>query len=249
MRPPLPPYCGRGQTIGPPDYIGLGAQKAGTTWWHELVQSHPEVFRPRGLPKEVHFFDSCPPLRTNLPGLARAYYEFFPRPGGCIVGEWTPRYIYDFWVPPLLSKVAGDARLLVLVRDPVERFRSGLTLNVRLNGSMSKAAVDEAFQRGFYWAQLKRLMRWIDRDNILLLQFEQCVREPSRQLAATYAFLGIDPAFRPKNIGRRVNGTRGRKLPLSGEQSEWLRDAFADDSAALANSFPGIDLSLWGDKA
>ena len=57
---------------------------------------------------------------------ARCITQWFPRPSGSLTGEWTPDYIQCSWVPALLAQAAPGTRLLVLLRDPVERFRSGL---------------------------------------------------------------------------------------------------------------------------
>ena len=57
MRPPEPPSYPSGWRTGPPHYVGLGAQKAGTSWWKSLIHRHPAVHRAGGQPKELHFFD------------------------------------------------------------------------------------------------------------------------------------------------------------------------------------------------
>ena len=126
--PPLRPPSWR---LGPPDYVGVGALKAGTTWWARLIAAHPTVRRHPGLPKELHFFDplwssSCPPTE-----MASAYHRFFPRPPGTVTGEWTPNYMHLYWVPSLLAMAAPAAKILVLLRDPTERFRSELTMAIQ----------------------------------------------------------------------------------------------------------------------
>ena len=52
-----PPPLGPGNETGPPDFVGIGVQKAGTTWWYELMLTHPGIFAPAGIHKERHFFD------------------------------------------------------------------------------------------------------------------------------------------------------------------------------------------------
>ena len=55
------------------------------------------------------------------------YQRYFPVPEGAVAGEWTPGYLIDFWTPELIARAAPEARILVLLRDPIDRFRSGLT--------------------------------------------------------------------------------------------------------------------------
>ena len=54
------------------------------------------------------------------------YHRNFPRPAGGVTGEWTPRYMYDHWSLRLLRRAAPEARILVILRDPIERYRSAL---------------------------------------------------------------------------------------------------------------------------
>jgi hypothetical protein len=244
-----PPPPAQGLTTGPPDYVGLGAQRSGTSWWHQLVQDHPGVYRPPGLLKEVHFLDALgPPSSGRRRPEPRQYYDYFPRPSGYLVGEWTPRYLHDFWVPPLLARLAPRARILVILRDPVERFRSGLTLSLALSGGRNrKLLADDAFARGMYWAQLRWLFRWFDPSDVLVLQYEKCVRDPAVQLARTYRFLGLEPRAAGPDLQVQVNPTIGPKIALSVEERCWLRESYEADVAALVANVRGLDPRLWTD--
>ena len=98
------PAPGRGHR--PPDFVGIGVQKAGTTWWYELLATHPGVSEAPDIHKERHFFDRFATLPFG-PDDARDYAGWFPRardPGG----EWTPDYLSLPWVPPLLARAAPD---------------------------------------------------------------------------------------------------------------------------------------------
>src|SRR5687768_3050648 len=121
--PPVPTPA-PGTRTGPPDFVGVGAQKSGTSLWYRLLTTHPAV--APAARKEIHFFDRL--LAVEEPDL-RAYELYFPRGPGQICGEWTPRYMVDPWTPPLLAAAAPEAKLLVLLRDPVERFASSLDYN------------------------------------------------------------------------------------------------------------------------
>ncbi len=114
-----------GVITGPPDFIGVGTQRSGTTWMQRLLRDHPRIRLPRDQRKEQHFFDWFGKTEMTDADVAR-YHEQFPRPPGDIAGDWTPRYMRDVWTPRLIPRAAPDAKILVIFRDPVERYRSGV---------------------------------------------------------------------------------------------------------------------------
>ena len=75
--------------------------------------------------KEQHFFDRFCARELTDADVAE-YHDRFPRKPGQIAGEWTPRYMHDFWTPRLIARAAPEAKLLIMFRDPIERFRSGV---------------------------------------------------------------------------------------------------------------------------
>lgn len=231
-----------------PDFVGVGTARSGTTWWDELIHAHPDVHRAPGVPKEVHFFDRFWDGSWTDAEIER-YHASFARPPGGLAGEWTPGYMVDFWAPPLLRRAAPETRLLVLLRDPIERFRSGLTLTEnRLTLSWTpRAAANGGFQRGCYADQLERLWQAFPREQVLVLQYERCVADPRGQLRRTFDFLGLDPAAAEVLTApeRRINATRVSKSTLSGAQRAALTQAFAPEVERLAGLVPELDLSLW----
>ena len=138
----------------------MGAQRAGTTWWYRGLEAHDRVVRPKGRRKELHYFNRF--WQGEVPDdLVERYAELFPKPEGTITGEWTPRYMHDFWSLRLLARAAPDARILVLLRDPVERWRSGTARAVRLAEEAGEpirlVQLSDAVWRGFYFEQLRRI--------------------------------------------------------------------------------------------
>lgn len=242
-----PPPTPAGMQIGPPDFVGVGAARSGTTWWDALIQAHPDVVRVEGVPKEIHYFDSFASASFGPEDAAR-YHEFFPRPAGKLAGEWTPGYMLHYWTPAQLRIAAPDARLLVLLRDPVERFRSGLTLTEnRLTFAWNaRGAANGGYHRGIYADQLLRLWRVFPREQVLILQYERCVSDPVGELQRTFAFIGLDPEPAAGLAVRRlVNETRGQKVPLTREQLRTLVERYAPENERLARLIPELDLDLW----
>lgn len=241
------PECPEGWTIAPPDFVGIGAQRSGTSWWYSGIEAQPQVVRVPKRRKELHYFNRF--WSGEVPSdLASEYHSLFPRPPGQLAGEWTPRYMYDYWAVPLLREAAPDTRLLVLLRDPVERYRSGLAFAVnraRRAGTPPRlAALGDAVWRGFYAEQLRHVFRYFPRDQVLVLQFERCRRDPLGELRRTCAFLDIDlPDELPEEM------TREREPQVKAELSDSVRAELVarleQDVAALAVLCPEIDISLW----
>jgi len=237
-----PPAPAPGEVTGPPDFVGIGVQKGGTSWWYELIADHPGVWARDDIHKERHYFDHLGTVPFGDDDVHR-YWGWFPRREGTITGEWTPDYLGYPWVAPLLARTAPDARLLVLLRDPVERFRSGLSFRLSMGAADTEATAADAVRQGFYARALHRVLRYFPADRIRVLQYEQCARDPGGELAATYRFLGL-PDHRPRGLRHPVN-VSGGKLPIDPGARQRLVDLYASDVADLVALFPTIDVSLW----
>jgi hypothetical protein len=235
---------------GPPAFVGVGAQRCGTTWWHRQITRHPGVSFRQGLHhKEVHFFDSLAGAPTLGPEVAERYARYFARPAdGAVTGEWTPRYMYDGWPLAQIAQVAPEVRILLLLRDPVDRYASGYGRETRLarergEEGISPAMVEEQRVRGFYAGQVERVLQAFPRERVLILQYERCRTEYERELVRTYEFLGLDPAFRPEGWRNAPGEPRERDTPAA--ERERLAQDYAPDVARLAQIAPEVDPSLW----
>ena len=193
------PALAFGRRAAPPDFVGVGAQRAGSSWWHRLLEEHPAVF-PLGLGgKELHFFDRFWRGGLRGRGIRAAYADLFMRPPGMLCGEWTPRYMYDPWTPPLLRRAAPDARILVMLRDPVERFHSGRVACRHPSRPRRCRCHQQRHRPRTYGSQLQLLLKHFPREQVAVLQLERC-RPGCRpaMLAKTFSFLGLDPAVQPR---------------------------------------------------
>jgi hypothetical protein len=216
-----------------------------------LLAAHPETLPHRGHGgKELHFFDRFAVAEFTEADL-RAYHALFPRPADGVhqTGEWTPRYMYDFWVPPLLARCAPQARFLILLRDPMQRFASGVRRNVTAWGFAPANAVHDALARSRYHEQLSRLLRHIPRDRLLILQYERCTAEARSQLRRTFEFLEFqDVAFVPPQLNESNERPPAVQLDpaVSADVEQLARESLRDDVAALVRDFGDmVDASLW----
>src|SRR5687768_10950619 len=235
-----------GLVTGPPDFIGVGTQRSGTTWMQRLLRDHPRIHLPRDLRKEQHFFDWFGKTEMTDADVAR-YHEQFPRPPGGIAGDWTPRYMRDIWTPRLIPRAAPDAKILVIFRDPVERYRSGVLHTLaRRGGRAPTYLATDAVERGRYALQLRRVYDYYDRDQVLVLQFERGLAEPLEQYHRTLEFIGLPPENVPADL-TRTRGTpqSAKKEPFWDDFKEALARELEDDVAELKELVPEIDLELW----
>jgi hypothetical protein len=244
--PPPVPVCPPGWRTGPPDFVGVGVQRCGTTRWFDLIASHPEVAQS-ARPRELHFFDRYFVGGHTAADIAR-YHSYFPREEGQKTGEWTPLYISAPWVPSLLAQAAPDTRLLVLLRDPVERYLSGIELDVRIaarrGAPLSRYAPFEAYVRGLYHEQLTRLLRYFGRSQVLILQYERCTSEPLPGLRRTFEFIGLNDLDFTPDLTRHPERQLEKPL-LSDDARRAYTDAYTPDVLRLVEDFPEIDLALW----
>jgi len=163
-----------------------------------------------------------------------------------LTGEKTPEYLADHWVPRMLREAAPDCRIVVLLRDPIERYRSAQAHDDQRESLRGRRAETDMFARGFYARQLQRLHGSFAPDRVLTLQYEKCVADPAAQLARTYRFLGLPPHSLPDDELRLPrNRTRVEKAGLPDQRRRLLRDEYEPDVRALRAIVPDLDLSLW----
>lgn len=240
--------------IGAPDYVGVGTSLAGIPWWHETLLRHPGVQRRRASERSPNFFmPFCDEEFTDAH--LREYHAQFPRSRGRIVGEWSPRYMLDFWTPSLLLRSAPDAKLLVLLSDPVVRYRKRLRAELKRRPPEQAAYfMAETPVRGQYASQLRHLWRYFDAERTLVLQYEACRRDPVAEYRRMLAFLDLSEDFNPFGRRRARVAGRVRKRLSRRERPEdvmWpdieaaLRADLEGEMRDLKSLVPALDLSLW----
>jgi hypothetical protein len=146
----------------------------------------------------------------------------------------------------LLAACAPQARLLVILRDPLERYRSHLKSVIPMNDKavFNATVLGQALARSLYYDQLRRVLRHFERDQLLVLQLERCALDPAGELRRTYDFLGIDPDFAPDELSEPVNPSIAEH-ELPGSLVEEIVPAFEDEALRLAELDLGLDFELW----
>jgi hypothetical protein len=194
---------------GPPDFVGVGTYLAGTEWWMRMLIRHPRIAGPRGRqgPGTYFFEPFCTREMTDAD--VATYHAYFPREPDQIAGEFSNRYSYDVWSIPLLARAAPDAKLLMVLRDPVDIYERSLGYRIgkrrrwwQRRSRDEPIYMAEEVHRGRFGAQLHALTRFFDRERILILQFEKLLRDPIDEYRRTCRFLGVEDDFVPRPLTR-----------------------------------------------
>jgi len=201
-----------------PEFLVVGVPKAGTTALHAALSQHPGLYLPEI--KEPKFFltDGPPPAKGG-PGDAITYREhvwrrdkyealFDGAPRGTLRGEATPLYLYDKAAMRRIRAHIPDARLIAVIRDPVERAHSNWahlwSAGLEPIGDFVAACAEEDRRIAAGWAsfwhytglgryggQLRHAFSLFPRDQVHVLRYRLLVDEPGRALDGICDFLGV----------------------------------------------------------
>lgn len=203
-----------------PDFLVIGAPKAGSTALHAALAQHPQLYLSRIKEPKYFLCDDTPPPQHGGPGDAhsgrewvwqRLEYEalFDIAPAGVLKGESTPFYLSDFAAQQRIRRTIPDVKLIAVLRDPIDRAYSNWT-HLWSDGLepigdfMEACAVEDdriaagwaPFWRykslGLYGAQLRKLYGIFPRRQVHLLRYKELVDTPQATLNRIFAFLGVD---------------------------------------------------------
>ena len=239
-----PPRPNGGEEVGPPDFVGIGATLAGCDRWYGMIADHPQVSTRPDLAPARHFLSH---FATTSFGAAeiQQYHGCFPRRPGTITGEWTPGYSALPWLAELLVRAAPGAKLLMMVRNPIDRICLDLERRPMERGSQIGTQVAGAVERGFYGAQLCRVLERFPAEQVLVLQYERCVADPDAQLSLSYRFLGVDDSHRPSGRRPAPRCERAPTRSIDPDAASRLVALYADDVARLASVVPAFQVAWW----
>ena len=237
-----------------------GVQKGGTTSLFAHLATHPEMAAPGR--KELHFFDD-EAIDWTRPDYEPLHREFPAGTASRIRFEATP--IYTFW-PSSIARIRDynpDARLIVTFRDPIERAFSHWAMEYargwdpllfadairsgrdRLRAESRDSRDWRVFsyvERGFYAAQVERLLRHFDRRQLLFLRSRDLLERSSSALAEVTDFLGVSRFGEVESL--RHNSGAHVPSVLTEADIDHLRAIYRDDVAAFA-ALTGLDISDW----
>lgn len=185
-------------TDGGPNFIGIGVQRASTSWLYHCLDEHPQTFLPR---KEVHFFD-----RNYDRGLGWYRGIFADTPRDALAGEFTPDYIDSRIAVDRIYDAFPDAKLVVLLRNPWERAYSAYKLH-QSHGELLSVGFAEAcrkmphlISKGMYNEQLQFLFSKFDRSQVFVRLQDDVVQDAAGLFRDLCDFLEIDSGFEPPSL-------------------------------------------------
>lgn len=197
-----------------PDFLIIGAQKGGTSYFYRLLVTHPMVRAAAA--KEVHYFD------WNAYKGLEWYRGCFPkRPQKVICGEASPSYLWHEYAPERIGKTLPDVKLIALLRNPTSRAYSHYLMEVRnsketrsfeesIETEISGQETPAYLKRGHYAEQLARYSSFFQDGRILVLKSEDFFGSPEACVQEAQGFLGLnvipvpDRERKPRSSGTRM---------------------------------------------
>ncbi len=203
-----------------PNFLIIGAAKAGTSWIARKLEQHPEAF----IGDSTYFFDNPEHFAKGVEWYERC---FDAGAGKRAIGEKTPSYLWGSKysaddpnvVPARVRQILPDARIIVILRNPVARavshfnyaIRTGhlsplYNINKVLTAKQAPSKGARILERGLYCRQLERWMSHFPREQIRILFLERdAIARPDETLADLCRFLGIDASFQFKDADKADN--------------------------------------------
>lgn len=232
-----------------PDFVVIGAEKAGTSSLHVYLADHPDIFMPAI--KEIRFFD----LDQNFARGVDWYGQFF-RPGlgagAMMFGEASPGYLHFPKAAERMRTVVPDARLIVLLRDPVKRAYSHHWNRVRggherrtfhevVTAHVEGRAPSVALDAGCYADHLERFFRVYPREQIHIAFTDALATAREAACRDIFGFLGVDVGYVPRTLTTDANVAA---LPRSRWVQRFLSRPWALKRAAKRVVAPPVWLAV-----
>lgn len=187
-----------------PNFLIIGAPKAGTTSLYDHMREHPQIFMSD--PKEARFlaYQGQGGDRKRWPIQSLEEYEalFAPVTTETAIGEATPHYLIYPHVAGRIHELLPEAKLIASLRNPIDRSYSVYQMNRRNQGTNTGVAYAEALRsdhnlRETYADKLERYFALFPKEHIRILLLEDLEGRPEAVMRGLFEFLGVDTDFKP----------------------------------------------------
>jgi len=232
-----------------PDFLIIGGQRCGTSSLYRYLSLHP--YTARATKKEVHYFSTRFFLDIDW------YKTHFPDEG--FTGEGSPYYFFHPQSPQRVYETLPDVKLVLLLRNPVDRAHSQFwhevrmsfeelpvfewaldVESVRLKGEREKMAADPLYNsyyhihgsylsRGLYHEQLVRWLKWFPREQIMIVKSEDFYSDPDEKYNDVLRFLGLPE----HHLEEYEVVLKGEYPPMNDETRKQLSDFFKQPNEEL----------------
>jgi hypothetical protein len=211
-----------------PNFLIIGAQKAGTTWLWDMLKQHPGTALPKK--KEIHFFGSA---ELFARGIDWYYHHFYDLDENKVIGEASTTYFYDripYWfnesnkieydeslppLPELITQELPNIKIIISLRDPVGRAVSAYkhymkNRNISPKLGLTKVAKNypklRILEYGFYEKYIEIWKKYVPPERLLILIFEEDIRNGYEDaLVKLYHFLGLSTEFKPRRPNKAMH--------------------------------------------
>ena len=202
-------------------FFVVGVMKGGTTSLFKYLKEHPDVWMPDE--KEIPFFHN-EDISDDTWRTYRAIY-LMPKNGEKLAGTASPQYMCDSRIPERMSKFVPDAKIIIVVRDPIERAVSHYKMLARwgiekrtfddavshqlqphilklerIRSCSERGAVDDSYVCRGEYGRIVDLYSSCYPGKVLIICSDDLRDERKLTLERVFQFLGVDPDFVPKNM-------------------------------------------------
>jgi hypothetical protein len=218
-----------------PNLIVIGAMKGGTSSLHNYLDLHPQISMSH--PKELDFFV----LEKNWPRGVQWYESHFTD-GTRIRGESSPNYTkchFFAGVPERVHSIVPEAKLIYVLRDPIERIISHYVHNIaaRWDDRRFPAALRENIDYvscSKYYMQLEKYLDCFPKRDTLIIASEDLHRRRRQTLQEVFRFLGVDDAFYTEGFSKVLHESSAKRRKT---KAGWLL-ARVPGRKAIRSLFP-----------
>lgn len=192
-----------------PNFLVIGAFKSGTTSLYQYLREHPDIFMSPIKETRYFAYDETNPEHQRIawrafPVRTREEYEalFDEVRNEKAIGEASPQYLESGYAAEKIRSVIPDVKIIVSLRNPVDRAYSLYLMEVRSGGEKRPfcKAIEDRKPRiigARYFDDLKNYIELFGREKVKILLFEDLQQRVSDTMQSIYGFLGVDPNFRP----------------------------------------------------
>lgn len=205
--------------MGQIDFIHIGPGRSGTTWIYNALLAHPDICMAKDT-KETCFFDD------NYDKGEEWYKGFFKHcDNSKIKGEVSNLYIFNEKVPKRIYETVPDVKLIICLRNPLDRIRSVYQFMKRNEFVKSnfENVIDnhpEVVADNYYWKHINSYLQYFNEEQIKILFFEDLKDNPSFFLKELYGFLEVSTSFEPEFLNKKINSSAQPRVPFLGTVSK-----------------------------
>jgi len=209
------------ETIIPNTFL-IGVQKSATTSFYNWMSMHPDICGPKAI-KDVGFFFDDRLYKKGMSFLSNPYKKYYTNQKSIL--HSNVNYIFFEKALQNIKSLKTDAKFILILRNPVERAISAYYFfvqrgleqrgilqafqeedKIKENGSLQELCDFTYKEHGLYHKQIMQFYKYFDKDNLLILLFDDLKKNPHQELSETFRFLGVNDNFKPDLIYENKTG-------------------------------------------